>query len=1336
MSAGQIVGGIAGAVIGFFAGGQVYQGAVIDAQLGATIGGLIDPPKGPKVIGPRLSDLTTQTSTYGAVIPRVYGTVPIVGNLFWLENNQLRETSKTEDQGKGGSGPETTTFSYSATFAVGLCEGLIAGVRRIWVGANLIYDAGAVNIESILASSESASVFKVYNGNDTQQPDPRMQAALGVANTPAYRGLAYIVFYDYQLKDHGNSLIGAQVKVEVVKKGSSTFGVVASNFVGEVPSRWAPVPFYVSATLVRFFCPQQDGPYSTVTSKGFIYDVRVNSITHVTQVVLPTSDSPPIGNSDNPDHYFPVYTDVTNFPMPFQGGDGTYVEREGIIAGVNFANPSYPIVAYLVVATGGPSTAIKLGLTAANCCAIGDDGSIFLVHQNGVQKYTTNLTLVSSIAYTFSTLAIPQGHCDFYDGNIWLFTGDGACPVYTIDAGLTVVTSVGSLPANSGGASYTQVTRVIDGVIVRAWRSPVSSGAIIKDNLNVQWINMSSLTIESEILSDIVESEALKSNLLTAPDLDVSALTQAVRGYRVNSIAAIRAGLDPLIGAWPFDVIQHGYKISCKPRGGASVATIPVAKLDARAAGSAPGVQITSAREMDSVLPGKVSLTYFDASREYDTGEQYAERLNTQSVNTSTIEMALVLTADEAAQKAEILLYVYWLERYDVTFRLPPEYNYLEPSDVITITSPDANYQLRLTSINYTSAGWLECQAKYSNAATYTSTATGGYGTSTGQTLALAGPTQYELLDTPLMSDVFDAAGFPVAMSGYLDGWPGGILMRSDDDGQTWNQLNAFSRPGSTLGYATTSLFTHNGLLIDKASVLTVRVNQALSSATELQMLNGANHFAYGLDGRWEIIGAQNCVLQTDGSYVLTDLLRGRFGTEWATGLHAVNDHLVLMNKTSLQFATTSLNAIGLARTYRGITIDKTIESDSNRAFTYRAVNLKCLSPTYLNLGANPLGGSTLTWIRRTRKGGELRDLVDAPLSEATESYEIDVTDVGGTTVVSTKTATTPSIPIGGFQPTGKIATSLSCEFPTVIGANLFGILQDQGGSASIRKFSNTTFGYLSGAYIDIDVWAMISAGGFLYTASPDALTGTPGYVRKIDTSLAIVATSQATLAGDPQALVYASGAIWVAMPYARLLRKLNAATLAGVADVSLACSVLATDGTDVWAMGGGTVYKINGTTNAVVTSFAMPCSHIIMVGSYLYGINLQHETLLKYDKNTGAQQSFSLSITGEDFSSRFNYLNTDGRYLSCGRRSISVIDTTTDTVVLKPLGNFTSSAGFSGAGKLIVNNSKLLPVGFTELRNGFTEYENLGLRSGQRIRVYQMSATTGRGYPAEMTIP
>ncbi len=80
--------------------------------------------------------------------------------------------------------------------------------------------------------------------------------------------------------------------------------------------------------------------------------------------------------------------------------------------------------------------------------------------------------------------------------------------------------------------------------------------------------------------------------------------------------------------------------------------------------------------------------------------------------------------------------------------------------------------------------------------------------------------------------------------------------------------------------------------------------------------------------------------------------------------------------------------------------------------FTYNGVNLECLSPIYLNGNRHPTTNDwTLTWIRRTRVSGEWKDLIDAPLSETSESYEIDIFSDGTyVTLKRTLTAVTPTV--------------------------------------------------------------------------------------------------------------------------------------------------------------------------------------------------------------------------------------------------------------------------------------------------------------------------------------
>lgn len=381
-------------------------------------------------------------------------------------------------------------------------------------------------------------------------------------------------------------------------------------------------------------------------------------------------------------------------------------------------------------------------------------------------------------------------------------------------------------------------------------------------------------------------------------------------------------------------------------------------------------------------------------------------------MNSLALDLPIVLNAAESKEVATRLLYLAWLERYDVSLTLPPAYQNLEPADPITVTTDRGTLNLRLTSVNYLPDGRIECKAKYDAPAVYTQSGVADEGQGTGAALTLSGPSVYVLLDIPLMNDAADTPGFPAAMTGYLSRWPGGILYRSEDGGQSWVDLESAVSPGSAIGYATTSLSAHGGTTYDAASTLAVRMYQGtISSVTEAQLFAGTNWFAYGAHGRWEIIAARTATLQGDGSYILQDFLRGQQGTEWATGLHVANDTLVRLNTTSLAFINVNSSSIGSEKLYRGVTSGKALDSDVNSAFTYTGVNLECLSPVNLTGNRHPSTNDwTLLWTRRSRFSG-WRDYVDAALGESSESYEVDVYSDGTyTTLKRTLTSTTQTV--------------------------------------------------------------------------------------------------------------------------------------------------------------------------------------------------------------------------------------------------------------------------------------------------------------------------------------
>jgi len=235
------------------------------------------------------------------------------------------------------------------------------------------------------------------------------------------------------------------------------------------------------------------------------------------------------------------------------------------------------------------------------------------------------------------------------------------------------------------------------------------------------------------------------------------------------------------------------------------------------------------------------------------------------------------------------------------------------------------------------------------------------------------------------------------------DTFGGGEIYRTEDDGVSWDLVQGFSPPGGVVATATNAITAVDTGVWDKASVLNVRMvgGSSLTSVTDLAVLNGANLFAYGADGRWEIISIQLCTLTGPGRYTCTDMIRGKFGTEWAMGEHSIGDYLILLDENHLSLVGISNQLIGLPRTYRSGDDINSLDVYKDYDFTYQAVNLECLSPVYVktfrDLSTN---NWYFYWIRRSRTDWAWRDNVDADLGEYEESYDVEIySDASFTTV-------------------------------------------------------------------------------------------------------------------------------------------------------------------------------------------------------------------------------------------------------------------------------------------------------------------------------------------------
>jgi len=165
---------------------------------------LIFGPRKRKVEGPRLDSFQVQASQEGAPILRVFGRARVAGQLIWAANFKETSSQTTESTGgKGGRPAAQTTYTeylYSISFAVGLCEGEIDRVGRVWADGKP-FDISKHNV-------------RVYRGTESQTPDALFLATQGTGAAPGFRGLAYIVFEDLPLKDFGNRIPQLSFEIE------------------------------------------------------------------------------------------------------------------------------------------------------------------------------------------------------------------------------------------------------------------------------------------------------------------------------------------------------------------------------------------------------------------------------------------------------------------------------------------------------------------------------------------------------------------------------------------------------------------------------------------------------------------------------------------------------------------------------------------------------------------------------------------------------------------------------------------------------------------------------------------------------------------------------------------------------------------------------------------------------------------------------------------------------------------------------------------------------------------------------------------------------------------
>lgn len=222
--------GAAGGAVGTSLGGGILglSSAAVGRAAGGMAGRLIDTHFSQKILGAggrvvehgRIDRLRLTSAGEGAPIPQLFGRMRVAGHVIWASN--FVERVSDTGGGAGGKGARTATatsqtYSYGVSLAIGLCEGPVAGIGRIWADGQELVREGLD--------------LRVYCGDADQLPDPAIEAAEGAGAVPAYRGLAYVVIENLGLGAFGNRI--PQFSFEVIRnEGEEGAGDMAQHVRG------------------------------------------------------------------------------------------------------------------------------------------------------------------------------------------------------------------------------------------------------------------------------------------------------------------------------------------------------------------------------------------------------------------------------------------------------------------------------------------------------------------------------------------------------------------------------------------------------------------------------------------------------------------------------------------------------------------------------------------------------------------------------------------------------------------------------------------------------------------------------------------------------------------------------------------------------------------------------------------------------------------------------------------------------------------------------------------------------------------------------------------------
>ena len=891
----------------------------------------------------------------------VGGTAPVLALANLTPGQSI--TVAAQPQPGGGYYGRITVNASVGTNALGYST----GQNVVWYGPD-----GDTNQET--GGNETAPPASIYpaptcySGTEQQDPDPTIQANMGVANTPAFRGLCYAVWDDFPIANFGDRI--PTIRAEIAFNEAPTQTVVTpAQIVQQAFARWSydEAGAYLPVTLPA---PPTPGNTLIFIYTGYWGPDAPDGLTQISGAQL----TPAWSGFEGPNAWKRVVetgdSATWNFTKPGGGGPWNLAVWEIL------SSDALTITAISGTYSGSSPTTSTLN----------PDSSALILSQ----------LFIDSTAAILSVSPAPYAIQKYFIGSD--------------DPGMNAVAVAGEGP----GLPDAAISWTVFG------NPSVNCIYVI---VNVEGTETIAVPVPAGRLDGVVEDICLRAGL-TSDQIDVTRLVgQTVIGYVVGRLTTAQQALQPLATGFFFDGAEIDGVLTFIPRGQQSLMLIPESDLGLRE----DKAEYTESFGQEQDLPRMVQVLYADPAIDYQQNKQ--ARLRSAKVvktrNRNLLELPFALDSDSAMQIAEKALYLAYLERRPFEINLwMALYNLITPTDVIEFVGRGVTMQVRVVS---TTEGQgrtikLKCVSEMPNI--YLSSATAGptMGYVGGGQAPLITATLY-LFDIPLLRD---SDANPAGTGYYFGlaaaaGFAGAILDTSTDDSNFAQESQAPS--AVTYGTALNILGAEgNGSpagqfspwVLDTANTLELQLALgSLANATEAQLTAmGSNALLVGN----EVIQFETATQNEDGSWTVSNLLRGRRGTDGQCGRHVASETVIVLNVAGLVRVGEPNTILNILRYYRAVASGQTVDAVASVDFTVTGNDLKPYSPVAIGGSTDAGGDWTISWYRRTRYGGvygtgalALVDGLGGPVNEEVEEYEIDILGGSPLGVVRTLTVYSPS---------------------------------------------------------------------------------------------------------------------------------------------------------------------------------------------------------------------------------------------------------------------------------------------------------------------------------------